>query len=185
MYWIWQTKREQDQDISMVQAGESWRRQELDFGRGRPGPKELPSYTFTAPSTQDGDIGDSLLCGATTLVSDRLRAAITQAGVTNANWYPAKVVRAEPPLEAAVHVFNVIGAVACIDFARSDVERRASGAIRFINKLILRDDLTDAPPIFRAAEFLPVMFVVDHVKTAIEAAGVRGLRMVRPEQFRL
>ncbi|UWX04657.1 hypothetical protein H1235_08400 [Pseudoxanthomonas sp. NC8] len=83
-------------------------------------------------------------------------------------------------------IANIVGAFACVDHAQSGIEYFDDGAIRFIDKLGLTPMSGGSyPPIFRLAEFLPVIIVSDVVKEALAAHQITGFTFYRPEDFSL
>jgi len=182
--WIWDEYSKADEDVNMVKAPAELLQLGLRLTHGESGPERLPIYSFTAQATQDGILNDAI-GGHVQLVSDRLRKVIESAKVTNVEWHSAKVVRAATGEVVPFHIMNIVGAVLCVDFTRSKLELRDNGSIRFIDKLMLKNDLPNLPPLFRIKEFLPLIVVGDALRQAVESAGCSGLRMIAPENVSL
>lgn len=82
---------------------------------------------------------------------------------------------------------NIVGRVACVDIAGSDVQMHpnAPGSIEFIDSLEIDEAKARGNLLFRLAEHTQVIVMADVVKHACEAAGLTGMRFLRPEDFSL
>jgi hypothetical protein len=120
------------------------------------------------------------------LMTKRLREALVAAGVSNLDVYDAEIVDQNTGKVFNDYVaFNIIGTVAAADLTKtqfdSEIPDRMISAP--INSLSISDNAASDELLFRLAESVNAIIVHDHVKTAIESAGVDTLTFIEPENW--
>lgn len=183
--WIMQTVTVDDDDVAIYHEPTAFREENLDFGLGLPQRTRVSTFQVVIPADQTGTLNDALDLGGGLLVSPALRSAIETTGITTIEWFPV-TVHDTPRNERRMgySLANVIGAVRCVDFARSKLQLMPSGGIKFIDSLVLLPEAIGPTTLMvRIAEFLPLLVVREPIKRAVEAARCRGIEFVLPEDI--
>jgi len=119
------------------------------------------------------------------LVSPALRGSLQRAGVENVDYYAAEVVSTSTGQTRPYLAANIIGLVSAMDRSASQFTpfRGSPTAVRSIERLVLDERQCARRRIFRLAEFDLLVVVDDAVKNEIEAAGLRGVGLLPPENW--
>lgn len=178
-YYLWQNRR--DAGDAMIYGG--WPN---DLGISMISGDRIADGVPTIPIAMDaqsqGRLTDNLLMtGPGRVFSDRLVALLTDLGVGNLQTFPCRIrnlVTGET--RDGFRAVNVVGKIACIDRARSEVEDFGDGSGRILiwDYLTLDETRIRGQKLFVLAE-MPVQLVVHReIKAAIEAAGLTGMEFV-------
>ncbi len=119
------------------------------------------------------------------LMTPKLAAAFERAGVSNIDYYPAEIHDIETG-EVYRHLlaFNLIGAIAVADLAKSKYEAPDGTLISVdFDSLVIDEKKTRGALMFRLAESVNGIVVHESVKNAIEAAGIDTLTFIPPEEW--
>jgi hypothetical protein len=140
---------------------------------------------FTLDDTQPGRIPD-FLDGTIPLMSDRLIAALREAGVDNLDVYRAELRRADGTLASNQHkAVNVIGVVAAADMAESQVADGFPAELidTSFDSIVIDESKTGGLLMFRLAEAVTTVLVHESVKDHLERSGFEALGFFPPEEW--
>lgn len=164
---------------------------EADWGSGVKSKKKLPELTLVADERYESKLTDQLLTRFELQVfSQKLRAALADAGVKNLDYYPAKVVDHDGEVIGdGYQTANLIGLIACLDEKKSQCTHIA-GKLADIEKFKVHESKIVATPdmrgdalIFRLAELPAIVLVHESVKKLVEKAGITGVKFTPPEKY--
>jgi hypothetical protein len=113
------------------------------------------------------------------LFSSRLIEVLKSAGVKNMDLYQA--VLHHPVLDKTYpdyRAVNILGRIACADLKQSQYLPDHEPPLMKFDKLVLDESKTMGVPMFRLAESTLYILVSEKVKQAVEAAGLRGVRVL-------
>jgi hypothetical protein len=167
---------------------EGWRTKTWITGEKLPDP--APLLTLSAEDDRTSALSDLLLTQFNLLVcSPRLRGAFDAAGVNNIEYVPVKVEdRTTGATYEDYRIANVVGSIACLDVANSEVATFDSGKYRSVEAFSLLEDriqplpgMKSAPLIFRLAEFKYHVLAHESVKAACEKAKITGVKFIRTQ----
>jgi hypothetical protein len=191
MYWLYRCKCETDDDIhfygdySRVPDG-----YKLDFSCGivSVDPETTPPIELFIPNELPGNMLDNVYVypGNGILISKKLQQVFDDS-LCNIQWYKTTIQRRPSQLVSDEYCLgNIIGKIInAVDFPASDLVLKKNGKIRFIDRLVLREDIDPPSPIFRINEFESLIFVTDQLKRQIEKSGCTGIEFQKPEDLRL
>lgn len=190
MYWIWANERSSDAEARIAGVPEVVEREDLAFDRGARVSRDVPLIEILRDEDSQGVLTDNLIAPGVggLVISARLRDTLARAGVTNIDYYPCRLTNlADGTVSDDYQVANVIGQIACVDRAASDLEMhpKRPDEIEFINSLVLDEHAIAGPLMFRLAEFQQLVVAHDQVKDACTSAGITGVKFYRPEEFSL
>ena len=119
------------------------------------------------------------------LMSTRLAKVLTDTGVSNIDFYKAEIHDLETgEMHRDRLAFNLIGAIAAADFAKSKFQADDGYLISVdFDSLAIDDAKTRGALMFRLAESVNGVVVHETVKAAIEAAGINTLTFIPPEEW--
>ena len=193
MLWLYRNALENDNDVRFYgDFTPIFFKLEIDLGKGKslPDIANIPAIELVIPELTDGELYDNITVPPAMgmLVSSKLKALFDQAGVNNIQWLPTKISRSDGNIVTEDYVLgNIVGLINAADMKKSDVVLHGeSGRIKFIDKLVLRDDLGNLRySIFRMNEFKPIRIVTDNLKLLIENAGCTGIKFLEPGELTL
>jgi hypothetical protein len=127
------------------------------------------------------DLWDAVI----SLMTKRLANALTQAGVSNIDFYQTEIREVR---RGKVHdnylAFNLIGTVAAADLSKSEYLAPDGPLISVdFDSLVIDESKTRGALMFRLAESVNGIVVHESVKNAIEAAGIDTLTFIPPEEW--
>lgn len=147
----------------------------------------LPLLRFIQPAQDRGILLDYVPSVPPSMViSSRLRSAFISAGVDNADYYPAEIVdAANGQVHRGYYAMNILGKIACVDLSMSKFVPMPGYPNKVIEfeEMHLDYSVVHGAKLFRLHEKPGVIVVSDHVKSAIEVAGLRGMKLVPAEGF--
>lgn len=122
---------------------------------------------------------------AISLITKNLANVLTQAGVSNIDFYQAEIREAR---KGKVHdnylAFNLIGTVAAADLSKSKFQAPDGSLISVdFDSLVIDEVKVRGALMFRLAESLNGIVVHESVKNAIEASGIDTLTFIPPEEW--
>jgi len=122
-------------------------------------------------------------------VSKRLRQALAQPDSVIQYW-PVHLLAGGPEVQAQDHQWmNILACQPAVDLTRSDCEikedynRHTGARFRFVwsyRQMVLRDDLSPTPEIFRVAEDLTTILATDALANRVQRAGCTGIAFIDP-----
>lgn len=123
--------------------------------------------------------------GPLPLMTRRLAQALRRAGVDNLDLYEAEILDVESgTLHRGYVAFNVIGAVAAADLAKSDYRAEGGPLISVdFDSLYVDERKARGALLFRLAESINAILVHESVKSSIEAEGIDTLTFSGPAQW--
>lgn len=186
MYWIWRSRRRDEEDASIHGVPQSIKELGTRFDQGLRYTDPIPPIELHMDARSQGQLTDNLIAPATTglAFSSALRAALNSSGVDNIDYYPLKLINdITGEIFDDYQIANVIGVLECIDFSESDLELTDDGSIRFIESLVLMESLPSDLRMFRIMEYLPLVVVHERVKEAVEDNAMTGVEFLRPEDL--
>lgn len=141
--------------------------------------------------TEDGEAGRiyaELYWHPIPLMSKRLAAALRSAGVDNLQTYDTRLVDPRgdsPPPEDHYLAFNVVGLVAAADLAASKTNPAVAEDKISMDFYSLAIDAAKARGhlLFRLAENISAVVAHEHIRKAVEAAGITTLSWFKPEEW--
>jgi hypothetical protein len=148
----------------------------------------LPEITFRVDTFEGLEGRDSLWDGFPYLVfSPRLRAALAAAGVTNVEYYPARISnRQTGEVLTDFLIANIVGLAFCMDWERSIYvpEEGLPGYVEEVSRLVL--DSGKVPEhllMFRLGELSTKLLCHRRVSEALTEQGIVGVRFEEVEIF--
>lgn len=109
------------------------------------------------------------------VVNKKFIEAIELASVDNYQAFPVEI-RFEDVIKSGYFILNVIGQIKCFDEPRSKLSKFGP-SIALIFSLKLLENPANGSYIFRAHEYLEVIFIQENVKKEIEKANISGCKM--------
>lgn len=189
MYWIWKSLRADDGEARISGRPEVIADLGLSFDEGNRIQPAVPLIRIVRDEDSQGRLTDNQLAPGTTglLFSRRLRDLLAGAGVHNIDYYPVTI---ENPADGTqsddYQLGNLIGRVACIDMAQSDLQMHPRlGVIEFIDSLVLDETKLGQLRMFRTVEHAQVIVVHESVRDACVAARITGVSFFQPAEFSL
>jgi hypothetical protein len=127
-----------------------------------------------------GDIIQSLV----TLFSEKLKGALDSFGVDNVEFFPVELEDpATQTTENGYHLANIIGLVSCVDMAKSDVRELPSGTGVRLKAFVIDERRAPDQAIFRLDEKPTLIVINERLKTHLETAGLKGLKMIPTTEY--
>ena len=120
------------------------------------------------------------------MFNTRLRELLQGLGVDNLQYFPCHI---DNPIDGSstddYQVANIVGRVACVDFAKSVVEKfeLAPDQLKSITKLSLVKSKLRGHDLFRLHEQPQVIVASDRVKLACEKQQISGVVFYDPEEY--
>ena len=113
------------------------------------------------------------------LFSDRLLRVLKDAGVRNLDLYDAEVIdRERGKVYANYKAVNIVGRMSCADLEKSEYSAGAKPPLMRFSRLFVDETRALGVSLFRLAEDTLFILVSEHVKKAVEEAGLVGVRIV-------
>jgi hypothetical protein len=187
MHWVMLSERTHEDELSIDGTPPLIEQEDWRFDCGVAQPSALPVIDVPFEACEGLRIGDNVPAYGCRglLVNGRLKAVFEALGLDNVHYHAARLVeQGSGQVFAPYWIANVIGAVACVDHARSELDFHQDGGIRYIDSLALRTD-AGLPRMFRLAEFLPLIIVGDEVRQMLVAHRITGFAFYRPGEFSL
>lgn len=108
-----------------------------------------------------------------------------KCGVSNLDFYTTNIaapIGCEAPEYLA---YNIVGKIAAADMSQSNITPSFGDMLisAQVHKLVIDPAKTRGALMFRLAESMDGIVVHESIKTAIEAAGIIGLRFIPPEDW--
>lgn len=110
--------------------------------------------------------------------SDRMLAVLDAAGVDNIVRYRIELVAPDGNVHTNYKAVNIIGAVMCADLSRSEFRPGYDPPLMKFDRLVIDQAKAGDLPFFRLGENPLFILVAEHVKQAIEAAQLVGVRVI-------
>jgi hypothetical protein len=124
--------------------------------------------------------------GPSTLISNRLHAALLSAGVDNLDVYDAVIRSFDNSVEHKDYkAFNLVGVIRAADMTKSEFSAELPSRLydASIQKLEIDPNKTRGALMFRLAEYVGAVIVHERVKRAIEDAGLSTVTFSAPDQY--
>lgn len=112
------------------------------------------------------------------IVSDKLKIALAQAGVTNIDWYPLTIDDKIDNVELAYWCGNIIGVVNCIDYDKSVFDE-----YDLFRKMSIDSSATYGFTLFRLHDYQEIHILVHASITKLLEADCTGLNFVPANGF--
>ncbi len=187
MSWIIYPERSIDSDLMIVEVPGLMDDLDLNFDFGE-FVESAPPVIELSYGPGDGKAKLDVIPAAPRmglLLNAKVRAVFDALAINNIQYFPARLINTHTlEQDNSYQIANVFEKHACVDFERSELELRKNGSIRFIDRLGLNVS-KDYGPIFRIAEFHPLLVVSDELKQALEDHQVTGLSISPSEDFEL
>jgi hypothetical protein len=119
------------------------------------------------------------------LMSERLHRAIVGAGVSNVEWFDARLRNTLSGEEFPYMIYNVVGLIAAADLAKSDWESlngKPTTDVSF-DELVIDEARIGGALLFRLAENVNALMIAQRVRDSIERAGIDTLRFTAPQDW--
>jgi membrane carboxypeptidase/penicillin-binding protein len=151
-----------------------------------------PAVTLTAKEEKPTAISDLVLAPSDMLIfSPKLRTCLDEAGVTNIQYFPIRLVdRKTKQTTDEYRLANIVGAIACLDVENSEVTRLLNGkgfsAVEQFNLLedrIRWPGTKEKPLIFRLAEFKFHVLADQSIKAICEKNKISGVEFVPTQDY--
>jgi len=118
------------------------------------------------------------------VVSDRMRRALERAGVSNVQYYPARLqAELSEHIESGYWLANVVGRVACVDAVASGLTDDDM-TISDCQALVLDPQRTYGLGLFRLAEDPRMIVVAPRVQASLHEAKLVGVLMQDPALYK-
>lgn len=189
MYWILMSERSDEYELSIDVLPPMVDALDLNFDYGNYIQDNVPVIEVPYSQHPDERKTDNIVSPTRLglLINSKVKAVFDDLHVENIQYFRAKLIEDNSvEIDDSYFIANIIGKYACVDDAGSELEYFDDGDIQFIDKLAL--DLapqTDYGHIFRLGEFPPILVISDLLKQRLEASGVTGIKIYRPEDFSL
>lgn len=189
MYWILMSERTDEYELSIDAVPPALDALNLNFDYGIHIPAKLPVIDVPYSQHPEERKTDNIVAPTRLglLVNAKVQAVFNSLDIGNIQYFPARLLEANSHTEDESYcIANIVGKLACVDKAESELDLFDDGEIEFIDKLTLDlDPDTDYGHIFRLAEFPPILVISDLLKTKIEDAKLTGFKIYKPEEFSL
>jgi hypothetical protein len=117
------------------------------------------------------------------LFSEKLLKTLAEAGVTNLDTYDAELVRpGSSDVNRDYKAVNIVGKIACADMAASQFEADSEFPMIEFSRLVVDESKTHGAHMFRLAENILFILVSEHVRQALDGAGLAGVQAVSLEE---
>lgn len=117
------------------------------------------------------------------IFSLRLRQLLTQLGVDNIQYIPAKVVYEPTGKELDYQLANVLGAIKALNIDAADCTVSAKGTVIDFKKMVLREDSLQSIEFARIFEELSVIVISRKIANALIDAEISGIKVMRPSEW--
>jgi hypothetical protein len=118
------------------------------------------------------------------VVSERMRAALEQAGVDNIQYFKAQLQRERSTqVEQGYWLANIIGKLACVDPLASKLDSVEGAALPDLPSFVIDPARTCGFGLFRLAEDPRMIIAGPHVQVALQAAKLRGVLFQDPASY--
>ena len=124
--------------------------------------------------------------GTIPLMSNRLLAALTAAGVDNIDMYRAEIRRGDGSLASSDYkAVNVIGVISAANMAESTVAEGLPVELiaTSFDSIVIDEKKAGGLLMFRLAEAVTTLLVHERVKRHLEAKGFGALGFIEPENW--
>ncbi len=121
--------------------------------------------------------------GGQPLFSRRMVELLQRVGVSNIDWYSAHVSHQPTGAVLDYCVANVVGLVAALDLAASDVVSDSDGFIFGIKSMRLDPAKCQGLDIFRLKEMPNTLIVSAALAQHIRSAGLTGMRLIEDREW--
>lgn len=148
--------------------------------------KCLPKVTFLVRSFDGLFEQDSLWAGLPYLVfSSRLRQSLSNAGVTNIEYYPISIVHSQTKeIVSDYSIANIVGLISCMNMQRSvyEFDPEAPGRVETISTLVLDESRIPSDiQLFRLAEKRTIILCNANLRSTLITQSVTGIRFTEVE----
>jgi len=119
------------------------------------------------------------------IMSERLATVLTEAGVSNVDFYDAVLIHSGSGARYPYKAFNIIGLIAAADLAKSEwssMDRKPVVNVSFTS-LAIDEAACGGVLLFRLAENINAIMVHHSVRERILAAGITGLKFTVPADW--
>lgn len=117
------------------------------------------------------------------LLSPRFKACLADAGITNVQYFPAKVVYAVTGETYRYDVANIVGLVSALDVEASDCFVDEDGNVETFDSLRLDETKLAGHDLARLYEEFHLIVISENVKKAIEDAALTGVTILKDEDW--
>ncbi len=160
---------------------------EISFTFGKPIPFDLEVIEYIVPQRKKYTDFQFNYPGHP-LFSKRLRELLAELGVDNIEYYDTRFKTKKGKLiDDTYKIGNVIGTVKCFDWKRSKYDKKTSDEfkVRDIEKVVIRKKQARGHLLFRMEEQNVILLVHSSVRDALLAAGMTGIKFIKPEDYTL
>ena len=119
----------------------------------------------------------------TVFMSNKMRQCLEENGVDNIDYYNVEITYVATGEQVDCFAANVIGMLQAVDEAASDCQYLSAGHLLTVDKRVLNKEKLEGLKFVRFYEFATLLIVAEHIKEALEAAGVTGIYFVEPEEW--
>lgn len=136
----------------------------------------VEGYTGEPAEMHDGNI---------LLMSNRLVAALKEAGVDNLDCYPATLKNVETGKTFSYQAVNIIGVMAAADLEKSQWQSYDGEPLFDVNfeGLEINEQAAQGALLFRLAESTDTILIHEKVRDHIIARGIATLKFIRPSDW--
>jgi hypothetical protein len=117
------------------------------------------------------------------LMSPKLVTTLTDAGVTNLQYFDCQVVYEPTGQHVPYKLANIIGAVKALDVAASDCVVDEDGFVETFRTMKLDERQASGFDLFRLYEALPMVIISERLKHLLEAANITGIRIIEDTEW--
>ena len=119
------------------------------------------------------------------LLSNKMIAALAEAGVDNLDLYDAIIANPFDRLDHAEYkAVNIVGAISCADLSRSDYVAHGTPLIDVdFDSLTIDKAKASGALMFRLAENVAGIVVHEHVRDCLERRGIEHLYFLPPSEW--
>jgi hypothetical protein len=187
MHWIWVSGASSDAELVLLETPPIVEQLDLHFDTGALQAGPVPSIVLQRDDTNPGMLTDNLVApGVNGLVfSSRLRQVLAAAGIDNIQYFDFTIRTGDGVEIRDYWIANIVGRVACVDMARSELALDADvpGEVAFIESLALNEEAAAGFDLFRLHEDNTVVVASDRVKRVCEETQITGVTFCHPANF--
>ncbi|UCC71419.1 MAG: hypothetical protein JSV86_13615 [Gemmatimonadota bacterium] len=121
--------------------------------------------------------------GGQPLFSRRLIEALREIGVSNIDYYPARVIYEPTGAELDYEVANVIGMVSGLDLDKSNVQVDDAGFVERVRRMVFDESQFEGQDLVRLREKKNLIVISRRVKERIEEKALTGIMIIRDEEW--
>lgn len=189
MYWILMSERSDENELSLDGLPSIFDALDINLDYGNLINTPIPVIDIHYSNTDNFAMTDNIVASPRMglLINAKVKNIFDALNIDNVQYFKSRLIDDNTKvINSDYCLANIIGKIACVDKAKSELELFPDGDIRFIDKLVLNlDKNNDYGHIFRLAEYSTLLVISNALKVELENNNVTGFKFYTPEEFSL